>query len=349
MDEMEFRILDTLSRNPDRAVSINALTKEIRQLHDTAHYPNVYKTLHRLNEDGLVRLTKTGNSSLASLDLENRQAITALSEMELWKRRFLFERSAELRRLRDSVFDDLLIGPISLIDAEGNMKLNRAELLIQLPECPKKAEMTESLLKILGRLEGRLNLRIDALVLDKADFSSLLAARDRNQLKEMLSRQTSLMAPDIFWSNIRNAWARGIRIHFDQEETRPDKISEEHILHNLARFGYKELGARVRESLDIGIEYIVTALLLRGGPRRVSAIPVILAKNRTTYALLLFLAKKYGVQGRLLGILKAMEKQKTDQDLRNAIRMMEMTQVKEVKFDDARMKKLMRTYDALEA
>ena len=66
MDDTEFRVLDTLSRDPGRDVSISELTRDIRRLHGTAYYANTYKALHKLREEGIVRITKTGNSSLVS-------------------------------------------------------------------------------------------------------------------------------------------------------------------------------------------------------------------------------------------------------------------------------------------
>lgn len=345
MDETEFRILDALSRDPDGRVSISALTREIRRLHGTAHYPNIYNALQRMHEDGVVELTKTGNSSLVSLNLGNRHTVDALCEMELCRKRLLLGKSEELRRLFDSISDDMPMGPMSLIDAERNIKLNRAELLIQLPQCPPEAHVAEDLGRKLRELEGKLNIRIDPLILDEEGFRSLLAARDRNQLKEMLLRHTALLAPDLLWTMIRNAWAHGIRIHFDLEETNPAKLSEEDLLHNLARFGYTELGSRLRGGRDIGIEYIVIALLLRSDARRIQAIPVILAKNRANYALLLFLSKKQGVQGELYGFLKSLTKYKDNQDLRDVLRNLERANVKEVKANETSIERTMRTYN----
>lgn len=347
MDKTAFRILDTLSRDPGRELSISALTRDIRHLHASAYYSNTYNTLTQLQKEGIVNLTKAGNHSLVTLNLRNRGTIDALAEMELRKKHSLLTRRAGLQRLFDSISDAPPIGPTSLIDPDRNIKLNRAELLIQLPEWASSESNTEALRENIREWEGKLNIRIDALMLTDERFRSLLATREKNALKEMLSRQTTFLAPDLFWSRIRNAWAHGIQIRFDQEETDPSAMSDRDLVYNLARLGYTEFGAQIKEGRDFGIEYVVTALLLKGDARGIQAIPVILAKNQADYSLLLFLSRKYGVLSELFGLLRALAMQKEDQDLQSALRVLEKAQVKESKVDRASIERTMRTYNAL--
>src|SRR6266487_1080267 len=326
MDETEFRILDTLSRDPGRELSISGLTREIRRLHGTAHYANTYRALMSLQKQGVVHLKKTGNISLVSLDLKNRGTIDSLSEMELRRRHTLLEKREELQRLYDAFSDASYLGPISLIDAERNIKLNRAELLIQLPDWAWNRASADMFEGKLEEAEGRLGIRIDALTLDDDRFRSLLAAQEKNPLKEMLSKHTTLLAPDLFWNQIRNAWARGIQIRFDEDETNPLKITE---------------------GQDFGIEYVVIALLLRGDARRIRAIPGLLAKNAPNYELILFLSKKYGMQSKLFGLLRALAKHKRDKDLESVLRILEKSGVKEIKTDGRSIEEMMRTSNAL--
>ena len=347
MDETEFKILDALSRDPDERISISALTREIHRLHGTAHYPNIYNSLQRMHGEEIIDLTRTGNASQVSLNLGNIQTIDALTEMEIRRKHILLAKWKDLRRLLDSISSELPMCQASLIDAERNIKLNRAELLIQLPECPRDADLIEKLHKKLLEIEGRVNIRIDPLLLDATEFRALLAMQSRNQLKEMLSRHAAMQASDLLWNLIRNAWAHGIRIHFDRDETNPVKIPESDILHNLARFGYTEFGTRIGDGRDIGIEYIVIALLLNGNARRVQAIPAILARNETNYSLLLFLAKKYGLQSKFYGLSRIPIKHKENGDLRNILGLMARLQPKEVNTNDASSEKTTRNRNAI--
>ncbi len=347
MEKTEFKILDTLSRDPGRETSISSLTRDIQKLHGSAYYSNTYKALTQMEEEGIVSLTKAGNSSLVALNFKNGRTIDALSEMELRKRRSLLTKREELQRLFDSIPDAALIGPTSLIDGERNIRLNRAELLFQLPEWASSEGATEALQEDMNELERKLNIRIDALTLDDKAFRSLLATRERNALKAMLSRQTALLAPDLFWSRIRNAWAHGIQIQFDQKEIDPARMSEQDLVYNLARFGYTEFGTQIGEGQEFGIEYLVTTLLLKRDARRILAIPVILAKSQANYALLLFLSRKYGVSSELFGLLRALAIHQDDQELQRALHFLEKDRVKEASVDIASIEEIMRTYSAI--
>jgi hypothetical protein len=88
------------------------------------------------------------------------------------------------------------------------------------------------------------------------------------------------------------------------KETNPIDITEKDMIYNLARFGYREFGTSVNKALDYSIEYIVTAILLKGDARRIEAIPVLFLKNVVAInsELLVFLCKKYNVMEKLLSL-----------------------------------------------
>src|SRR3989304_1645415 len=105
MDDTEFRILDTLSRDPGRDVSISGLTREIRRLHGTAHYANTYRVLDRLRTEGIVGITKTGNSSLVSLDMGSLRPPDAHEEAERRDPVMRVVNGEELHHLFDALSD----------------------------------------------------------------------------------------------------------------------------------------------------------------------------------------------------------------------------------------------------
>ena len=103
----------------------------------------------------------------------------------------------------------------------------------------------------------------------------------------MLSDKIALHLPQNFWMLIKNAYMHGMRIKFDTEQTNPSKIHDSDLTYNLARFGYKELGPEIRQGGDISIEYVIASILLEEDNRRMAATPVLLAKNKANYSLLL--------------------------------------------------------------
>ena len=131
--------------------------------------------------------------------------------------------------------------------------------------------------------------------------------------------------PGGFWSAIGSILHERAAIRTEEEATRPARISGRDTAFNLARFGYTEMGAEANGGRMIGIEYLMTSLLLkRDNVRRLEAVPVILAKNEgaTSYGLLAFLAAKYGVAPQLCHILEVMDRIRPSEAAKKAIREM---------------------------
>ncbi len=366
MNQTTFRILDALSGDLGSPVSINGLTGKIRELHKTAHYKNIYDKIQGMEKQGIVKLERIGKSSIIRLNFNDYRTTGKLAEMELEKeRRFLEGRPGmqALLMMMKTCFHGFCINSISIIRPEKNTLLNRAEFLFILYEPPKKMEevhetehgreteqdreksMQNEILNIqlvMQSLEKAHNMKLDCLVLRGKDFLSLLKETQSNPLKAMLPGQIAFFHPRDYWTEIKVAGSI-----MEAEETIPAKIPEKDMAYNLSRFGYKEIGPKIKHGRDICLEYIITSILIGRDARRTEAIPVLLAKNKPKYNLLIFLCKKYGKLGRLLGLLKAMNKVMKSKEIENAINMLERMKIKEEKTDENAIRQKMRLYHAV--
>src|SRR3990170_1559908 len=352
MDQTTLRIVDGLSRSLGMQLSINELTKEIARLHGRAHYANVYNKLRRLSKEGTVALTKAGKSSLVSLNFANYLTMDLLAEMELARKHDLLKGRESLRLLLAGIEEELknfyLVNSLCLINPKSNISLNRAELLILLQKAAAESKSDAAAIrKSLMNLQTLHNIRIDFLILGKDEFLELLRTEERNPLREMPSNKIAFYAPQSFWSVIKDGLARGSRINFEREAIHPRKMPQRTLAYNLARFGYKEMGTEIEREENICIELVVTSLLTGPDARRFDAIPVILAKNHANYNVLVFLSQKYNVSGRLLGLLKALNRIKPEKQLETAIDTLEAMKVGEVKADPSRIKARLKLYNAL--
>jgi len=349
MDETTFRILDTLSRDLGRAASINELTKNIKKLHKTAHYKNVYDKTRELEDKGFLRIDSISRASIVQLNFSNYLLTDLLAEMELMKKQLFLEKRMELQTLLakiDARFrQESPIECISLIKAEKNAKLNRLEPFFLLRH-QSPTTLRNKILAYVQELEDIHNIKIDCLILAGTEFLSRVAAEDANPLKEMLSDQITFFSPQAFWTKIKVALAEGRKITAEKE-TNPAKITEEDLTYNLNRFGYSEMGAEIKEETRVCIEYLIIAILIQNDARRVEAIPILLTKNKTEYSLLTFLCKKYGKAGKLLGLLKAMNKIQGDAKTRDTIKTLEILGLREEKADEKSIREKMRLYDAI--
>jgi hypothetical protein len=204
-----------------------------------------------------------------------------------------------------------------------------------------------SLHTIARGLQTLHNIKIDPLMLMTSEFIEFLTSDEINPLREMLYDKISFHAPQNFWFHIAATLDKGYRIRLLQMETNPAKIPETDLAFNLARFGYKEIGPELGEGQRICIEYIMASLMMKGDARRIEAIPILLAKNKPNYGLLIFLSEKYGLSGRLFGLLKALDKIKPSKETGAAIEILEFLKPKEITANSKSIREKMRLYGAI--
>lgn len=350
-----YRILDILSRRLGSPMSINEVTKSIDQIHGGAYYANTHEKIKEMDKEGTVTLTKAGRSSLVSLDFDNYLIVDMLAEMELKRKQDFLKERQEMQMLMmelDTYLHDIsLISYILLMYPQRNARLNKVEMFIHLRESDDKKAIKEAKLAIhtvMKTLQKIHNIRIDYLTLEDKTFSDLLRSNETNTVREMLHDKIAISHPQDFWLAIKNATQKGISIFAEQKETNPAKISQEDLVFNLARFGYAEIGPKIKQGRLFCIEYIIASIMFHDDARRVDAVPVIIAKNpEISYDLLLFLARKYGFEGKILGILRTLRnlvahKMKT---IDESISLLEAMKVKEVKADNKSMKERLRLYN----
>jgi hypothetical protein len=349
MNALTLQILDTLSSSLGDSLSINQLTERIKDKYGAAFYANTYKKLHDLKGEGVLNLDTVGKSAVVRLNFQNYLLIDLLAEMEIAKkvqvlrgRTDLITLLAELDR---SLSEKCSIKSVCAIDLDKNLKLNRIELLFLLRTAPSVYDESIELCGETQKLQYKHNLRIDSLILDENGFSSLLRSNEINPLREALVKEIALFCPQAFWSEIKRIVDEAA-IAFVRAETKPAKTSELDMLYNLSRFGYKELGSVIEQGSRICIEYITTALLLQADARRVGAVPVLLAKNDFNGNLLAFLSQKFGISGKLLGLLKVLQNIKPKREVEEAIGLLEVFGVKAAQVDERSILERMRLYNA---
>ena len=351
MDETTFKTLNALSVRFGRPTSINGLVGMIREMHESAYYKNIYEKVRELEKQGVIKVEKIGRNSEISLDFGSYAARDMLMEMEIRKKQEALEGSRNLQNILPEIEDAFrkfgTISSASMISPGKTIPLNRIELLITFRETPgTEGLVQEEMLHICGEikeLHDKRNMSIDTLLLKESEFKNLLKADEYNPLGEMVAGQIAFLYPQNFWALAGEA-AKGLRLH--KQELSLARIPEQDLAYNMERFGYREMGTEIREGDKICLECISTAALLGGNARRAEAVPVMLAKNRPNYRLLIFLSRKYNVEGRLLGLLKALNKINRSDQSEHAINSLEILGTREEKADEKSIREKMRLYHA---
>lgn len=350
MDTPTLRILNILSSNIGDSLSINQLTKRIKDSYGTAYYANIYRKSQDLKNDGLLTLNHIGNTINVKLNFQNNQLIDALAEMEIEKKRNYLTKKGNLLLLQsemDKAFNDnCAIKSISATNPVKTLKLNRIELLVLLAETSSYHDLTANICKEMQKLQKKHNLKIDSLVLDRTDFQELIATDEINPAREALSEKIILFGPQTFWRQIQET-AEKAEINAIKTETKLADIAEVDLTYNLARFGYTEFGRPITQGKKICVEYITTALLLQNDIRLQEAAPVILAKNNFKSNVLAFSSQKFGTAQKLLSILKILRDLKPTREINQTIERLSIFNREEIPADEESILQKLRLYNAL--
>lgn len=356
MLDMEFRILDVLSREIGNALSINKIAEKVKTLYGSGDYKNIHVAINNMSKDRIVTLEQAGNTSIANINFENYMIIDLLSEMELRKKRDFLKNRQEMQMLMlefdTYLYDQDLIQSISMINPGRNAKLNRAEFLVHLKKSSNRKMIYEAkigIYVILNHLQMTHTMRIDALVLEDNEVSDLVKSNEANPVREMFYDKITIFSSQSFWLWIRNEIMKGIKIKTEENQIHPAKISQEDLVYNMARFGYTEFGPKIKEGRQICIEYTIASIMFHKDARRIDAIAIMLAKNtkRTNYDLLLFISRKYEFAEKLLGILKSLRNlvAHAKTAVGEPIRLLEAMNIEEIKADEKRMKDRLKLYN----
>jgi len=359
MKENTYKILDILAREIGNPMSINEIKNKIEHFYGSADYKNIHTSIHEMTKAELIKIEKIGKSSIAVLNFDNSLLIDSLAQVELIKKIRLLENRKDWQilvlQLIGSLKDIHAISSIIAVRPEKHAKLNRLELFILLRGTNYSKKDIEKTIYLLQRVQ---NIRIDYLLISEDNFESFIRYDDANPIKETMHDKIVLFNPQGFWLMIKNILDKGVRIQVDEKSISLTKVSEQDIVFNLARFGYKEMGTKIIQGKPIGIEYIVTSILMKkNNIRRLEAIPIILAKNnaKINYALLVFLASKFKVIQQLYNVLKILDALKPTNEVRSIMKEISNAVVQKIKKDQNAldlnlkdMEKKMRLYNVIE-
>ncbi len=363
MKESTFQVLDALSRNIGRAMPIRELNAEIGRIYGKAYYKNTYDEAASLAKKNIIAITRAGKSSLTELDFSNPGLIDLLSEIDLKRKRSLLEENPRFFEILYSLESELrafhCIDAALLSKPLHGFKLRRLEIIffMRMPGIENGEELFKKdalgIIYAAKQCENRHGIKIDCLFLEtgfagRNELFELLGSEDGNPLPEMLSNKIAFLSPQTFWAYLQIAFRKGLLQNIQAGEFNPAKISEEELGYNLNRFGYSEFGPGAGRGQKICLELLIAALLIKNDARRIDAIPMLLAKNngKIHYPMLVFLCRKYGKGGALLGLLNALGKLKPTIGAAFAAKMLEAMGEKKEKPNETAIKQKMVLYDA---
>ena len=99
LDETTLKIVDVLSRQIGKTVSINELKNKIEESYGSANYSGIYSKIQSLTEEEITTLETAGKASLVSLNFKNWFTADLLSLTDIWRKMEVLKTHPELQSL----------------------------------------------------------------------------------------------------------------------------------------------------------------------------------------------------------------------------------------------------------
>jgi len=350
VNETEIKTLDILANEIGNTMSISTLTTKIKEIHGNADYKNIHNSIQKFVEKNIVELKKNGNSSIPKLNFGNYLLVDHLVQNEIIKRIKFLEKNKNYQIIFSELILDLKnlkqLKTILLFNLDENIEKNKIELLFILNGNEIKKE-TKQMEIIINRIKNKYNIEIEKILLEENIFKSYLISQESNLFNEILKNKIILLNAESFWINIKELITNGSIVK-SEESTKINNISQVECIYNLVKFSYTELANESIQSKEIGLEFLITSILLKKEfYKYTNAIPVLLMKNKINFNYLIYLSLKYEVINKLLGILKAMNKLTPTKQISKINKELSKQKVKPLEVNIEKIKLKMSFYNIL--
>lgn len=303
MPETGKRLLHVLARNVGRPLTVQDLADQTKGLHGRGYYANTYRELQRMKKTALIRWETRGKNALIQLEPNTPQLIDYLVQLEGWKRLWATHDRPDAHPRLESVALALLHEPeveaAWLLEARRSIRLNRMPLLILYRNEPQAdASATRAAAQ-------KMETRLDLLPMSLKRLLDLFSSPREHPLRPWLADGIAILGADRHWLRWLHA-ARTGPTPWLTPRTRPP--TEDQIVASLAHYGYEEFGASPSNATPMALEPLIVQLLSGPSARRRKAIGPLLEENEFDPALLLFLARREGLEGRLASAARRAKK-----------------------------------------
>lgn len=313
LTEIELLITETLLLHSRYSFSINGLAKKLQENYSRGSYSTVNIRIKDMEKEKKILIRKLGNTTLVNLNFEDFQILRSLYELEGYKVNKIIAEYPffnEIHNQLSKLFDQSRYSICSSY-TRSNLKRNRIELIFITYDI-----ITDTDRQVIARwiMETGImkNIRIDYFIITMKKFKEYLQTEDFNYVKEVLYNRIVLVHSIDFWNSILPTLSKleNMDLKYDNDystETDFTEISDDVIIYNLDRYGYKEFGPSYKIEKKISIEYLIMAILMKQNQRWYESVKVIANRNpaKLDLELLVFLCKKYSLLEKLIEIIKA--------------------------------------------
>jgi len=196
------KIIKLMRTNLDKGLTILDISKKLK-----IGYRPAYNHINGMENEGIIKISKIGNSKQCLLNLENAKTKHLLQELDIERKAELFNKYLKLKAIIEKLIPKLTdeypseILSIILFGShakETAIKQSDIDLMFIITDLKDK-NLREAIERECASYLYSYNIKISPLITNIEEFKKMLKAKGLNVGKETRDQGVSLYGHEFFW------------------------------------------------------------------------------------------------------------------------------------------------------
>ncbi len=196
------KIIGLMRKELDKGLTILDISKKIK-----IGYRPAYNHINEMEKEGIVKISKIGNSKQCTLSLESTKTKHLLQELDMLKKEELYKKNLKLKEVIERLIQKLTEKYISEIFsiilfgsyAKGiSTKQSDIDLMFIVNDLKNK-NLREAIERECASYQYSHNIKVSPLITDVGELKKMLGAKELNVGKEAREYGISLYGHELFW------------------------------------------------------------------------------------------------------------------------------------------------------
>jgi len=188
--------------NLDKGLTILNISKKLK-----IGYRPAYNHISEMEREGIIRISKVGNSKQCSLNLENAKTKHLLQELDILRKEELFNKNSKLKIIVEPLISKLSeeypseILSIILFGSYAKgiaTKQSDIDLMFIISDLKDK-NLREAIERESGSYQYSHNIKMSPLIANVDELRKMLKTKELNVGKEIRGHGISLYGHELFW------------------------------------------------------------------------------------------------------------------------------------------------------
>lgn len=196
------KIVGLMRKDLSKGETILAISKKLK-----IGYRPAYNHINAMEEEGVIRAEKIGNSRNCFLNLRSEKCRHLLEELDTLKKEDIYKKSPKIKAVIESLISKLtkeFISDIHSIVLFGShakgaaVKSSDVDLLFIVTDLKNKS-LRENIERESASYQNSYNIKVSPLITDIGEFKKMLKVEELNVGKETRDYGISLYGSEMFW------------------------------------------------------------------------------------------------------------------------------------------------------